>query len=632
MPRVAGGESPAGLGVRIKTPQNEGPYGLEPATLKRVSVQLPAGMSVNPPAADGLAGCAPTQIGVGTNLPANCPSSSKVGTAEITTPLLNSPLKGSVYLAEQANNPFNTLLAVYLVVEGEGVVIKLPGRVDPDSSTGQLTATFDNNPQLPFNELNVQFDGGPRAPLVTPPTCGTYTTRTELTSWASATPVVLETPMPINEGCAAGGFSPQLHAGTTNPVAGTYSPFTLGLTRNDGEQNISRITAALPGGLLAKLSGVPLCGDSEAATGACRAASEVGTTAVGVGAGAEPLYLPQPGKAPTGVFLAGPYEGAPFSLLVNVPAQAGPFNLGDVVVRVALHIDPNTAQVTAVSDPLPQILEGIPISYRDLRVEITRPEFTLNPTSCAPMSITGQAISTTGQAAPLSSRFQVGNCASLPFKPVLTATTTGKASRSHGASLTVKIAAKHGEANIHKVDLQLPRALPSRDSTLKQACTETQFAANPADCPPGSFIGTAVAHTPILTAPLTGPAILVSHGGASFPDVEFLLQAENVKIVLDGKTNIEHGITYSMFETVPDAPITSFEAKLPEGPHSILGAFVKGNTYNLCGHKLVMPTTLSGQNGAVIHKTTAVGVTGCPKPHKGKKKTKKNAVARYPKN
>ncbi len=322
---------------------------------------------------------------------------------------------------------------------------------------------------------------------------------------------------------------------------------------------------------------------------------------------------------PGTAFLTGPYKGAPFGIAIIVPALAGPFDLGTVVIRQALYIDPNDAHVTDVSDPFPTILHGIPLRIQRVDVTIDRPEFMLNPTSCEAQQVTGAATSIPGGQASLSTRFQATGCRELPFKPVLTATTKGKASRSRGASLTVKVTAKHGEANIHRVDLQLPRALPSRDSTLKLACLQAVFAANPANCPPGSIIGYATAHTPILTAPLTGPAIIVSHGSAAFPDVEFLLQSEGVKIVLDGKTNIEHGITYSMFETVPDAPITSFETTLPEGPHSILGAFVTGNTYNLCGHKLVMPTTITGQNGAVIRKATNVAIAGCLK-HKASKK------------
>jgi hypothetical protein len=336
----------------------------------------------------------------------------------------------------------------------------------------------------------------------------------------------------------------------------------------------------------------------------------VGVVNITAGAGSEP-YAVQ-GKA----YLAGSYKNAPLSLAVITPAVAGPFDLGTVVVRVALYINPSTAQISAVSDPLPRILDGIPLDIRSVSLEANRPGFTLNPTSCEAMAITGQAVSTLGQTAGLSDRFQVGGCEGLPFKPALTTSTLGKASKADGASLTVKVAQKPGEANIHKVELTIPTALPSRLTTLQQACTEAQFNANPAGCPAGAFIGTATAKTPILNAPLTGPAILVSHGGAAFPDVEFVLQANErgsvIQIDLDGKTDIKKGITYSRFETVPDAPISSFETVLPEGPHSILGANVPQNAnYSLCGQKLTIPTTITGQNGAQVHQNTPVGVEGC---------------------
>ncbi len=311
-------------------------------------------------------------------------------------------------------------------------------------------------------------------------------------------------------------------------------------------------------------------------------------------------------------YLAGPYKDAPLSLAVITPAIAGPFDLGTVVVRVALYIDQNTAQIRAVSDPIPTILDGIPLDVRSVSLAMDRAGFTFNPTSCEPMNIGGQAISTLNQTVGLSNRFQVGGCQGLPFKPAMAISTQGKTSKANGASLTVKVAQKPGEANIHKVDLTLPKVLPARLTTLQQACTETQFAANPAGCPPGSFIGTAKAITPILSVPLTGPAILVSHGGAAFPDVVFLLQANergaDIRIDLDGKTDIKKGVTYSRFETVPDAPIASFETNLPQGPHSVLAAMG-----NLCASKLAIPTELTGQNGARVNQNTPVTVTGCPK-------------------
>jgi hypothetical protein len=296
------------------------------------------------------------------------------------------------------------------------------------------------------------------------------------------------------------------------------------------------------------------------------------------------------------------------------PAIAGPFDLGVVVVRAGLYINPNTAQVTTKSDPLPTILQGIPLDIRSITVNTSRPEFTLNPTNCTPMAVTGQETSTLGQVAPLSARFQVGNCQALGFHPTLEASTGGKASKANGASLTVRVASGPGQSNISKTDLTIPVALPSRLSTIQKACPDQTFNANPATCGEGSVIGSAIVHTPLLENPLTGPAYLVSHGAVAFPDVEFVLQGEGITLVLDGQTDIKKGITYSRFETVPDAPVSTFEAILPTGPHSALGANAPGkNPYNLCAAHLTMPTVITAQNGAVLTQTTKIAVTGCPK-------------------
>jgi hypothetical protein len=336
------------------------------------------------------------------------------------------------------------------------------------------------------------------------------------------------------------------------------------------------------------------------------------------------------GKTPTAVYLAGPYKGAPFSLSIVVPAQAGPFELGTVVVRAALFIDRHDSHITVVSDPLPTILQGIPLRIRQVTVDLDRPGFMLTPTSCAPMSVNATITSTQGVSATASSHFQVTNCANLPFKPVLTASTTGRASKPNGASLDVKIASGVGMANIASVKVDLPKQLPSRLTTLQKACLAAVFDANPASCPAASNVGTATAVTPVLGQPLSGPAYLVSHGGAAFPDLEIVLQGENVTLILDGNTQIKKGITSSTFKAIPDAPIKSFELKLPTGKYSALGTNLSQSAkYNLCGQTLAMPTVLTAQNGASIKQTTKIAVTGCPKAKKAtKKKTKKKIGAK----
>jgi hypothetical protein len=646
-PDTGQADSPTGLGVDLQVPQTDSMSSLATANLKKTVVTLPAGVSVNPSAADGLGACSPAEIGLTTAvgqtsahftaMPDTCPDAAKIGDVTITTPLLPDPLQGSVYVAEQSDNPFGSLLALYVTVKDPqtGVVIKLPGRVDPDPVTGQLRATFDNTPQLPFSDFQLHFKGGTRGVLVTPSTCGSFQTVSSFSPWSAINPdnptaAEIRTSLDgFTIGSGANGsscvsspaqspFGPSFTAGSLDPTAGAFTPLSVVFSRSDQEQELGGVTVRTVPGLLGRIAGVPFCGEPQASVGACPAVSQIGHVTVSAGAGPTPVSIPQAGKPEDPVFLTGPYKGAPFGLSVVVPAQAGPFDLGTVVVRAAIFVDPHTAQITVVSDPFPTILQGIPLKVRSVNVIVDREGFVFNPSSCDPMSMDGTLTSTQGVAAGVSSRFQVAGCAGLPFKPGFSATTQAATSKANGASLTVNVSARPGEANIHRVDLQLPKALPARLTTLQKACTAAQFETNPAGCPAGSVIGTATVHTPLLNVPLTGPAYIVSHGGAAFPDVEFVLQGNErggvVEIVLDGVTDIKKGITYSRFETLPDAPISSFETVLPTGPHSILAANIPANAKNsLCGQSLTMPTTIVAQNGATITQTTRIGVTGCAK-------------------
>jgi hypothetical protein len=652
-------DSPSGFNLDLTLGQSEEPGTLATPPLKDAIVTLPAGLTVDPSAAGGLGACSPGQIALTSAAPPSCPESSKIGTVTLTTPLLAGTLTGAIYLATQHDNPFNSLIAGYIVVNDPrtGVVVKIPGEIRPDERTGQLTGLFENNPQFPFSELKLHFKGGSRGALATPQSCGGYSTASALTPWSAPDSGPVAAPsdsFTISSGCVS-GFSPEFSAGTTSTHAGSYSPFVLSFSRSDTDQELSGVTISLPPGMLAKVAGVPLCsnaslvaaasnpsGAAEAAHPSCPQASQVGTVRAGVGPGPTPFFAS--GKA----YLTGPYKGAPYGLAVVVPATAGPFDLGNVVVRSSLKIDPADGHVTATTDSFPTIVKGIPLRLRRVDVTLDRASFTFNPTSCEPMSISAVLSSTVGLAAPASSRFQVGGCGELPFKPRFAVATQARTSRLNGASLTVDVAQSPGEAGISKVELQLPKVLPSRLTTLQKACTNAQFNANPAGCPAGSDVGTATAITPVLNVPLTGPAYLVSHGGAAFPDLEFVLQGEGVKIVLDGKTDIKNGITYSRFDTVPDAPIRSFTANFPEGPHSILAA-----TANLCSptrtvtikkrvgirsHRrmryvprsvvrnvpapLIMPTSITGHNGATVRRQTRIRVTGCVKP-RAKKRPRK---------
>ena len=594
-PTVSQADAPSGLLTSIRIPQNQALNGLAAATLKKVTVRLPQGMAVNPPAADGLGTCSLGQIGIGNEEPAVCPGSSKVGTVELETPLLRNPLKGAVYVAEQERNPFGSLLALYLVVEGEGLVVKLPGRIDLAPTTGELTATFDNTPQLPFETLNVEFNSGPRATLVTPTACGDYNIRTELTSWASTAPVVVNSPFVIDQACATGGFSPKLEAGTTNPVAGSYSSFTLRVTREDGEQNLSRIAATLPKGVLAKLSGVGLCSDALAATGECPPASQVGTTTAGVGAGPQPLFIPQAGRAPTAVYLAGPYKGSPYSLVVKVPAQAGPFDLGTIAVRVAIGVDPFTAQVTASSDPLPQILDGVPVAYRDVRIDASRSDFILNPTSCEPTQVTSAISSSDGASAYPVTRFQVAGCERLAFKPSLKLSLKGATKRTgHPALKAVLTYPKSGAfANIARAQVNLPHSEFLDQGSLNKTCTKPILLEG--RCPKSSVYGRATAWTPLLDRPLEGPVYLVGGFGYKLPALVAELTGQ-IRVLLKGKvdTGPNKGIR-NTFEAVPDAPVTRFVLEMKGGRK--YGLFE--NSEDLCRRAQVGRARFTAQSGKV---------------------------------
>jgi hypothetical protein len=612
--------SPAGLAVDLRVPQEglTNVEGLAEANVKNVSVTLPEGLTVNPSRASGLQACSAAQSAVGTENAPTCPIASRIGHVLVTTPLLNEKLEGGVYVL--SSNPPDVKLLV--AASGAGVNVKLPGTAHLDETTGRITATFQEAPELPFSDFKMTFDGGPKGALSTPVTCGMFTTNSDLTPWdsPSTADAAPSSSFVIDSGigggsCSSGGsFGPAFVAGTTNNSAGGFSPLSVTITRQDGEQELSGVQVKTPPGLLGVLKSVPLCQEPQASQGTCGSESLIGHTTVSAGPGPEPLYV-QGGR----VYLTGPYKGAPFGLSIVVPAIAGPFNLGNVIVRASIAVDPATAALTVTSDPLPTILKGVPVQIRTVNVTVDREGFTFNPTNCVPLAVGGTLTSTHGVAATVSSRFQAANCASLPFKPSFKVSTQGSTNRKNGASLDVKVGSSGGQANIGKVRVSLPKQLPSRLSTLKQACRDSVFNQNPAACPAGSNVGSATATTPLLAHPLTGPAYLVSHGGAAFPDLEVVLQGEGITLILDGKTDIKKGITTSSFNTIPDAPIGSFDLKLPEGPHSALAA----PAGKLCQQKLAMPTTIQGQNGAVIKQSTKIAVSGCPKK-KAKKASRKH--------
>lgn len=626
VPEETRADSPTGLEVDVHIPQHyNNPEIPAEATDKSIVVKLPTGLEISPSSANGLEAC-PLLTGteaakeareaqgeeVGVNLEsrqhANCPAASKIGTVQAVTPLLGETLHGAVYLAQQNANPFGSLLAVYIVIEGDGVVVKLAGHIEADPQTGQLTTTVADVPDLPFEDAKIDLFSGPRAPVMTPQACGTYRSESVLDPWSGTPSVISDSTFSITSGCTA-GFSPAFTAGSTALTAGAYTSVSATISRQDSEQDIGGVSVTLPPGLLGVLKDVKQCAQPQAEAGTCGPESEIGSTTVAAGPGNTPLWL-------TGrVYLTGPYGGAPFGLSIVVPAIAGPFNLGQVVVRARISINPYTAQVTATTDALPQLVNssGIPTDVRTVNVTIDRPGFTFNPTNCSPQSVDATVTAIGGQSASPMYPFEVSGCAALPFRPGFAVSTQAKTSKADGASLTVKVSSTHGQANIAKVHVTLPKQLPSRLSTLQKACLASVFVANPAGCPAGADVGTATAITPLLAQPLTGPAYLVSYGSAKFPDLVIVLQGEGVTLDLDGNTDIKNGVTTSTFNAIPDAPISAFTLNLPEGPHSALAGYG-----NFCKTKLTMPTVLTGQNGARITQTTKITTTGCPKSREAK--------------
>jgi hypothetical protein len=613
-------DSPTGLDVTIRVPQDEHVEGRAEANMKDATVDLPVGLAVNPSSAGGLGSCTESQFDQHSVTPVGCPDSSKIGSAQIHTQLLEHPVPGALYLAKPFDNPFHSLLALYLVFEDpvSGVIIKLSGKVEADQPTSRLTTSFADSPELPFESISVHLFEGARAPLTTPLGCGEYTTTSDLTPWSApegaddAHPTsAFETQVSASgsgtcpKGEAEAPKTVSFTAGTESPLSGSYSPFVLRLARPDGSQHITGIETTLPEGLLGKLAGVSYCpeagiaqavsrevsekGTEEQASPSCPASSEVGTVQVTAGSGSSPI--PVSGHA----YLAGPYKGAQLSLVVIVPAVAGPFDLGDVVTRVALNVDPFTAQIHAVSDPLPTIRDGIPIDVRSIELKLDRSGFTLNPTSCEAMAIEGSITTQAGQTAPLNNRFQVGGCNQLKFKPQLKLSLTGSTKRvGHPGLKAVLTYPKQGAyANIARAQVNLPHSEFIDQGNLNKTCTRPVLLDS--KCPKTSIYGRARAWTPLLEKPLEGPVYLVGGFGYKLPALVAELNGQ-IRVLLVGKVDsgANKGIR-NTFEAVPDAPVSRFVLELKGGPkYSLLE-----NSEDLCRRPQRAAARFVAQNGKV---------------------------------
>ncbi len=535
----------------------------------------------------------------------SCPNSSKVGSGEIVTPVLKDPLHADLYLAKQDDNPFDSLVAGYLVARGDGALLKLAGKFDLDPATGRVVATFDNNPQQPFTEMTLHFKGGNRGVITTPSKCGIYDVDYELTPWSGSSPAVGSSQFTIDQNCGGdGAFAPKFRAGSANPLAGAYSPFVLQVTRDGGTQQLAGVNVDPPPGLTGKLAGIPYCPDAtlaaisgelgsgagQLASPSCPAASQVGRSVVGAGSGS-PFYL-DTGK----VYLAGPYKGGPVSLAIVTPAVAGPFDLGNVVVRTAVRVDPATVQLHAVSDPLPTILHGIPLDLRDVRVILDRPGFVLNPTNCEPMTSNGTILGSGGASVAVSDRYQLGECAALGFKPKMSLRLKGGTKRNQHPALTAVLRPRSGDANLSRISVALPHSEFLDQGHIGTVCTRVQFAAD--SCPKASIYGKVTATTPLLDYPLTGNVYLRSSSNP-LPDLVTDLRGvpnQPIRIEAAGRIDSIRGGLRTTFDFVPDAPLTKVVLSMYGGKKGLLV-----NSRNICGKPYKAQVEFGAHNGRGLH-------------------------------
>jgi hypothetical protein len=663
-PGSSQGSTSAGLNVDVHVDQKslKDSASLAQSAIKDITVALPEGVTVNPAGADGLEACsegevgfAGVQPGTGTDLftPTKaspfCPNAAKVGTVEIDTPLLpvGQTLKGAVYIASQNENPFGSLLAMYMVAEDpvSGTLVKLPGEVHL-TETGQIVTTFKNTPQVAFEDAKVDFFEGQRAAIATPARCDSYTTSASFVPWAAepsdeaADTVPASSTFHIVSGPGGGPcpgtnlpFSPGITGGSTDVDAGAFTPVTTTISRADGQQALRVVRVHLPLGLAGLISTVTPCKETQANEGTCGPESLIGETTVSAGVGSNPITVPG-GR----VYITEPYEGAPFGLSIVSPVKAGPFDLEHdtsnpaqqpacdcIVVRAKIEVDPQTAELTVATDQtgphaIPHIIDGIPVQIRKVNVTVNRPHFTFNPTNCDPLTLTGTAEGDEGATALLSSPFQVTNCAALKFTPKLTVTAIGKASKRNGTGLKFKIAyppnSVGAQSNFAVAKFDIPGQLPVRLETIQQACLAAIFEKERAKCPAHSIIGHAVVHTSVLPVPLEGPVYFVSFGGAKFPSAVLVLKGDNVTIELHGSTfiNGKTHVTSATFAGTPDVPFESVEVNLPSGPFGEFGvSLAKRGDYDLCGHKLTMPTLFKAQNGTELNKDAVLTLSGCPR-------------------
>ncbi|HEX5309193.1 MAG TPA: hypothetical protein VFW38_08965 [Solirubrobacteraceae bacterium] len=674
LPENLAAEQPVGVDVGVGVSSNEAPSLVSAPPLRSVALTLPQGMSINPAAAGGVTACAaagsegidlpsglgeegrplsPSEVGEGEEsdpggeavlAAGHCPRASTIGQAEARSPLLAEPIAGHVYLAEplcgssgqapcgEGDAADGRLLRFYVELGGRGeqsshgVVIKLTGAIQVNPANGQLVVVLSEAPQLPLSKLELRLFGGQRALLVNPSQCGPATTNAELQPWGSPyAPEAASSSYYNVAGCSQPQpFQPTLTAGSYSVAAGQFTPFLFDLQRKSGEQTLSGLQLQAPQGLVAVLAGITPCQEAAAGAGACPQSARVGSSAVALGSGTEPLWLDG------SVYLTGPYRGAPFGLAIVTSARVGPLDLGQVVIRARLDVNPTTGALTVTSDSLPQILLGVPLHMSELRLDLDRPGFIANPTSCAGQRVLANVSGGGGAGAKMSNPFGLAGCRALGFAPKLSAFTSAAASIRSGASLDLRLSQAagpgSGQANLARLRIALPRALPTRLTALQSACRAAVFAADPAACPAASLVGIARAATPLISGQLAGPVYLIAHGRGQPPSPTIVLQGQGLRLDLSAGTTIERsGRTAIGFGSLPDLPLRSVELYLPRGPHSVLAPAGKLCSAATAAHTLALPVELAAHNGLVLHRTAAIAVRGCPPAPRHKKRRRRLA-------
>jgi hypothetical protein len=610
-PATTGNDQPDGFTANVGLTHHLRKEDIDSSQLKTAVVKLPEGMTLNPSAAAGLEACTPAQARIHSSTPGtSCPAGSKLGTVTLNVPQLPAgSLSGNLYVGGPETGPITGQpFTMYLDAESEryGVSVRVRAEVFLNEITGQVTTVFPENPEQPFSEAILHFKGGALAPIANPLICGSTSAEGSFAPYTGTPARTLDSPFTIDADGKGGAcssplpFSPKQATGDQSPAAGGKTSFAFTLERPEGSQYLKGISTTLPEGLLGLIPTAEQCAEAQANAGTCPGGSAIGSVEAYAGSG------PTPYRFPGTAYLTGPYKGAPFGMSVVVPEVAGPFDFGLSVTRATINVNHETTRVTVASEPPLVVKPGIILRLQRLVVNIDRQGFLINPTSCAAMQTESTLTGVQGTNVTLSSPFQVQNCNSLPFKPTYRVVASARSTKKNGTSLETTLNLPTGSSNVKSVLVTLPVQLPSRISTLDKACLVATFNANPYDCPGGSFVGGVRANTPTLKDKMKGPAILVSHKNAAFPDLDLVLEADGVKVIVKGTTHISKGITTTNFENTPDAPVSSITVNLPNGSHSIVTGYG-----DLCRKPLYMPTVITGQNGGVYKKKTRIKVNDC---------------------